>query len=568
MLKKILLFLLVVLLLLGGAAALTYRSFNPAPPAAQAFVNGRVLTMDDQHTIAEAVLVQGRRIQEVGSNEQIRRLLTEETVVHDLRGRTLIPGIIDAHGHFPGSGLSAVGVDLNSPPIHDVVSIDDAMARLRERLPAVSGDAWLIGFGYDDTALAEQRHPTRAELDAVSRKQPILMMHISAHMGVVNTAGLARLGITRDTPDPAGGEIHRDEQGEPDGLLLETAFEPARAEATRFTPLQQLQLTRYAVQEYLQRGVTTAQNGLTLAQHLPGIAIASRLGLIPLRLTLWPDYELGRKFISGELDPARYESDRLEIGAIKLVADGSIQGYTGYLGAPYHQPGDAAKPDDRGYPTLSREELFERVAVVHGAGHQLAIHANGDAAIDLVMDAFAAAQTVRPVFDPRLVLVHAQMLRDDQIQRALKLGITPSFFNAHVYYWGDRHRDIFLGPERAARISPMRSATEAGLRFTLHLDTPVVPMQPGRMLWSAVTRTTSGGKVLGEKERITPLRALRAVTRDAAWQVFQEGNRGTIEAGKWADLVVLRADPLGTPGQLPDLQVERTIIGGVTVFSR
>ena len=253
------------------------------------------------------------------------------------------------------------------------------------------------------------------------------------------------------------------------------------------------------------------------------------------------------------------------MGAVKIVADGSIQGYTGYLSEPYYTPyhGDA---DYRGYPSLSREELFAQVEALHKAGYQLAIHGNGDAAIEDILDAFEAAQKAHPVDDPRMILIHAQMARQDQLARMKKLGVTPSFFTAHTWYWGDRHRDIFLGPERAAQISPSRWAQEYGLHFSSHLDTPVTPMQPLQAVWSQVFRITTGGDVLGPEQRISVMDALRAVTLDAAWQVFQEDNRGSLNPGKYADLVVLSGDILDDPMAMRELQVERTVIGGATIY--
>jgi hypothetical protein len=198
----------------------------------------------------------------------------------------------------------------------------------------------------------------------------------------------------------------------------------------------------------------------------------------------------------------------------------------------------------------------------------LAIHGNGDESIEDILDAFEAAQDAYPREDPRMILVHSQMAREDQVARMKALGVTPSFFSAHTWYWGDRHRDMFIGPERAAVISPARWAQQHGLRFSSHLDTPVVPMQPLQAVWSQVFRQTYGGDVLGPEQRIDVMSALRAVTIDAAWQVFQEDNRGSLEPGKYADLVVLSGNPLDDPMAMRELQVERTLVGGATIYRR
>jgi len=333
-------------------------------------------------------------------------------------------------------------------------------------------------------------------------------------------------------------------------------------------PADAYRLMRAAASEYAAVGVTTAQSGGVSPGLARGLSWFSRLGIIPQRLIVWPmETEFGEALLNGQYDPAQYNTDKLVMGAVKLIADGSIQGYTGYLSEPYFTPyqGDAHY---RGYPAMPREQLFGKVAALHRAGYQIAIHGNGDAAIEDILDAFEAAQQTHPVADPRMILVHAQMARRDQVARMKELGITPSFFTAHTWYWGDRHRTIFLGPERAAVISPSRWAQDYGLRFSSHLDTPVTPMQPLQAVWSMVFRQTSGGDVLGPEHRIGVMDALRAVTIDAAWQVFQEDNRGSLEKGKYADLVVLSRSPLDNPLAMRELDVERTVIGGVTVFRK
>lgn len=562
--------LVVMLALVVGLGVLVRIATRlPEPPAHQVFINGTVLTMDSENRIAEAVSTRGATIEAVGSTEKIMALVGDDTVTVDLRGRTLLPGFIDAHGHFPGSGMFVVSADLNSPPIGTITDMAGVLEAVREEAARRAPGEWVTGWGYDDTLLAEKRHPTRAELDAVSTEHPISIMHISGHMLVANSMALAKVGITADTPDPEGGVIGRREGSrEPNGLLEENARMDVVLATQDMGVMDGYRLFKAAANEYSARGVTTAQSGGTTPGLATALSWTSRLGMVLQRLVVFPfEGEFGEALLNGEYDPADYNTDRLMMGPVKIVGDGSIQGYTGYLSYPYHVPyhGDE---DYRGYPTVSREDLFDKVARLHKAGYQLAIHGNGDQSIEDILDAFEAAQAEHPVADPRLVLIHAQMAREDQVARMQELGVTPSFFTAHTYYWGDRHRDIFMGPERAANISPHGWAQQYGVRDTSHLDTPVVPMEPLQAVWSQVHRQTYGGDVLGPDQRIDVMSALRSVTIDAAWQVFREDDIGSIEPGKLADLVVLSGNPLDDTMKMRDLKVDRTVIGGATVFRR
>jgi len=565
-LKWIAVFLTGLALLIGIAAAWGWAHLNPSPPDVQVWRDGRVITMDEEGAVATAIAMEGQRIVAVGGDEDVAAWLERADAVIELDGRTVVPGFIEAHGHFPGAGLGAVGADLNSPPIGSVSTVDEAVAALQAVDRERPGSGWLIGFGYDDTMLAEKRHLGRADLDRVSTTRPVLAMHISAHMVAANSLALAQFGIDSDTPDPPGGEIEKDSStGEPTGLLLETAGRPMMLEALKFPPLQQVEVVRAAVAIYAEQGFTTVQNGLATEEHLGGLSAGSRVGLIPLRIVAWPADELALEAIANGDDLGKHASDRMHVGAVKFVGDGSIQGYTGFLREPYHVLGPHPS-GYRGYPNIDANTLKDHVKRVHCAGYQVAVHGNGDAAIDQFLDAWEGALEACPREDARPILVHAQVAGPDQLQRMKRLGVTPSFFSAHVYYWGDRHRDIFLGPERAAKISPAGSAVTLGLRFTTHLDTPVVPIDSRLQLWAPVGRETSGGELLGPDERISAERSLRAMTIDAAWQVHLEDEIGSIEPGKLADLVILSKDPLDPSTDLREIEVERTVVGGVTVY--
>jgi predicted amidohydrolase YtcJ len=564
--KKIIKYGLLFVLAIMICAGIVY--YTSLPPKSIVFLNGHVLTMGKNNRVAEAVAVRNGMIEAVGTSGDIKAYIKNDSKIIDLGGKTMIPGIVDAHSHFPGSGLYAAAADLNSPPIGKTLTVNQAVNTIKEIAAETKKGKWVLGFGYDDTLMAEKRYLTREDLDRASTEHPIYVMHVSGHIGMANSLALELAGIDSTSKNPDGGIIRKDgKSGEPLGVLEEHAQYPVQSIAMQFSMIDGLKIVAKGARGYARMGVTTAQCGLADEKMIKGLSFNSRVNLVPLRLVVWPDYSLGLKMISREIDLEKFNTAKFQVGAIKLIADGSIQGYTGYLNRPYHTPFDG---DDqyRGYPTIDRETLTGMISTVHKAGYQLAVHGNGDAAIENIIYAFDKAQRENFQKDPRLILIHAQMTRDDQLNRMKELGITPSFFVAHTYYWGDRHWDIFMGPERAKRMSPCNSAIQKGIPFTIHLDTPVVPMNPMLLVWSAVNRASTGGRIIGEKEKISPIQALRAITIDAAWQIFQEDNRGSIEKGKFADLVVLSGNPLEDPERIRDIEVMETIVGGKTVYQK
>ena len=534
------------------------------------WLNGTVVTMEGDQT-AQAVAVLGDNIVAVGSDAEVGPLAGPQTHVVDLQGRTMTPGFYAAHDHFPGSGRVAVTqVDLNSPPIGAIENMDELVAALRDRARDLPEGQWISGRGYDDTLLAEQRHPTRADLDRASTTHPIYISHTSGHLGVANSLALELAGITRNTPNPEGGVVRKDpDTGEPDGVFEESGGMVSRLVPPP-TPEQTMESYRVAVQDYVEDGVTTAVIAGGGRGTLAGLQRARDAGILTFRIITMmsrgspgqPTAAENGGIISG------FGDTHLKVGAIKIIQDGSNQGYTGYFTEPYHTPfkGD---PDYRGYPRRSRDDLVTMVKELHEAGYQIAIHANGDAAIDDVLYAFREAQREFPRRDARHRIEHCQMVRRDQLDTIAELNLSPSFFVGHVYYWGDRHRDIFMGPDRAAGISALRSSIDRGIRFTVHDDTPVTPVNPLQLVWVGVNRLTKSNQVLGPDERITPLEALRTVTIDAAWQNFEEDIKGSIAPGKLADFVVLSDNPLTVnPTDIRDITVLETIVGGKTVYER
>ena len=559
---------------LSSSALLTAcASTTRAIAVQQIYVGGPILTMNDAQPQVQAVAVAAGRIVAVGTRAQVMALRGPATEVIDLQGRTLIPGLVDPHSHLGGVGLQAISANLLPPPDGGNASIADLQATLRQYLqqspePRTLGVAF--GFGYDDSQLQERRHPTRDELDAVSTQIPIVAIHQSGHFAVLSSAALARAGITAATPNPVGGVIRRRAgSAEPDGVLEENAYFHALPRIMpQLTQAQAIGWLEKAQQLYLQFGYTTVQDGRADPGGVATAIAAAESGKLLVDVVSYPDLlQLGDgAFMRGRYYGRQYHG-HLCIGGVKLTLDGSPQGKTAWLTEAYRVPPEGQPPSYRGYGVMDDAEARVQVAKAVANRWQILVHANGDAAIDQFIQAVRAAGPAVQAQDMRPVLIHGQTLRRDQVAQLKALGIFPSLFPMHTFYWGDWHRESVLGDPRAQNISPTGWVLQAGMRFTSHHDAPVALPSSMRVLDATVNRTTRSGAVLGAEHRVSPWVGLQSQTLWSAYQHFEEASKGSIEAGKLADFVVLSDNPLTVaPQQLAAMRVLQTVKEGRTVY--
>ncbi|MCP4756979.1 MAG: amidohydrolase [Proteobacteria bacterium] len=538
------------------------------------YINGDIVMMDSSNRRCQALATSGDRILAAGSNEELKPLANSETKVIDLDGKTVLPGFIDPHGHFFASCyFNRFFVDLNSPPIGDVNCIDDMLAKLKEEAQTTAPGKWISGFGYDDTIIAEQRHPTRYDLDKVSTDHPIAIRHISGHAVAVNSRAIELGGVTRDTPQPKGGHIQTDPAtGEPLGIFEEmSAIGLVMDFLPDLTPERVEEAVAHGSQRYLGQGVTTAQDGYAFPQFLDIFLGTAKSGHLKNRVHVLPG--ITEELTSYQTTTSGSDlsgNNMVSLGALKIVQDGSIQALTGCLSQPYYTIPDN-RPDlafnYHGYRTNGELELQENVIAMHKKGWQIAIHANGDMAIEDCLNAFEAAQKVYPRNDARHIIIHCQTVREDQLDRIKRLGIIPAFFAVHTYYWGDRHESLFLGPARAHHIDPCRSALQRSIPFTNHNDDFVTPINPLLSIWSATNRISTGGNVIGASQRVPVLEAVKSVTTYAAYQNHEERIKGSLEPGKLADMVLLAENPLDIdPVKIKDIEILATIVGDEVVW--
>ncbi|WP_374346413.1 amidohydrolase [Phenylobacterium sp.] len=563
----------------GRIAAIAVSALALLPVAAQAargadtiYRDATVLTVDDQKPRAQAVAIRDGLIVGVGSDREILARWGQGARIVDLKGKTLVPGFVDGHSHI-GDLVSLWRLpDLSPPPVGATRTIADVQrilgAALAKAAPAPG--KVLLGVGYDDSLLAERRHPSKADLDAVSTSQPICIMHVSGHMARCNSAALTLIGVTRDTPDPVGGHLGRDAQGEPDGVIEENALAFVMKAAPIPTYAQAVQDFAEIQTYYAAQGYTTAQDGATSnAVTFQLLQDGQRDNSLILDIIAYPRWDVIDAAVAKRgLQIGAPFKNHLKFAGVKVIGDGSPQGKTAWLKEPYVHPPHGAPLDYRGFPNVPPADLAKLYDTYLGRGWQVQTHCNGDACIDSVIDALGKAEAAHPgAKDTRPVVIHSQVTRADQLQAYAKLGVFPSFFAEHTYYWGDWHRTETLGPDRAAFISPTAQALKDGVRFSLHSDAPVVPPVAMHVMWSAVNRVTRSGYPLGPDQRLTPMEALRAITLWPAWQQHEETTRGSITVGKQADLVVLEANPLTVEQMsIRNIKVLLTVKSGREIF--
>lgn len=539
----------------------------------QLYFNGDIITMvGEQPQYAQSILVENGKIVFVGDLSKAKKMAPNSQQVN-LDGNTLVPGFIDAHGHAFNAGFQAIVANLLAPSDGNVTDIASLIQSLNQwksnKSDVIDKYQWIVGFGYDDAQLKEQRHPTADDLDKVSTDQPVLVVHQSGHFGVMNHKALELVGYTSKTKDPTGGVIRREKNTQnPNGVLEEMAFfQPLFAIMGKFDQETNEKIALAGVKSYLRFGFTTLQEGRATKEICETWKNLGQQQRLTVDIACYPDIQAQLPYLESQGVQKNY-THHFRIAGAKISLDGSPQARTAWLVKPYAVSPEGQSKEYVGYPAIpDKHKVDQYIATAFKNNWQILAHANGDAALDEYLIALDKATKQYGNNDRRNVAIHAQTARSDQLDKMKELKVIPSFFAMHTYYWGDWHRDITLGKERAYKISPAQTALNKGMIFTQHHDAPVVFPNSTMVLYTAVNRMSRSGDVIGPNERISPYNALRSLTSWAAYQYFEEDSKGTLEQGKLADLVILDKNPLKVdPKKIKDIQVLQTIKEGNVVY--
>jgi predicted amidohydrolase YtcJ len=518
--------------------------------------NGNILTVDDGQPRAQAVAIARGRFLAVGSNEDVRHLAKAGVRQIDLGAKSVTPGFIDAHTHPSYAGIRHLRwVDC------DLRSIADIQRAIRERAAKTPAGQWIIGFKYDDTKTKEGRKLTRDDLDAATTEHPVFIEHRGGHTAYVSSLAFRRTEIPENVADPPGGKFDRDPAGgRLTGGLRENAVEPFRKILpVNFSREEMREGVKLISRMMVRAGVTSVGDAAAIPEDLLAYQDAREAGELSFRVYCFLQYQFLDRMAAAGVRTGLGD-EWIRVGAIKLVCDGSISERTARLSQPY-----IGRPNDFGILVRSEEELYQDARKAHAAGWQIGTHANGDAAIDVMLRIYERLQREMPRRDPRYRLEHCTMVNPVLIHRMRALGVVPTPFSTYVYYHGEKMREY--GAERLDWMFAVRSFLDAGIRVTHASDYPPGPFEPMMALRSEVTRTDSNGNVWGPKQRVTVEEALRVGTVNGAYASFEEDQKGSIAAGKLADLVVLGRDPMRVdPMELIDISIERTMVGGRWVY--
>ncbi|HYE23830.1 MAG TPA: amidohydrolase family protein [Clostridia bacterium] len=545
-------------------ASMTLNAQDKTKTADAIYVNGTFWTGGKASAQEEAMAVRGDRIVAVGRRADIERMKTRDTVVVDLGGKFVMPGFNDAHLHLAGGGFEKLLVDLVGTK-----SLGEMKQRIAERAKSEAAGAWLLGRGWDHTKWTEQVLPSRQDLDAVTGDRPAFFVRVDGHIGVANTAGLRAVGITRETKDPEGGKIDRDENGEPTGILRESAKEFMESKLPKPTPAQRRKAIELALAEAARWGITSVQDNSTWDDFLVYEDL-QREGRLTLRITEWLPFEAPLATLQQHRAHHPATDTMLHTGMLKGYMDGSLGSRTAVLLAPY-----ADDHDNRGLPQFEAAKLNELARERAAAGFQLGFHAIGDGGAEMALNAFAEAERYarergaqkKTAAEFRFRIEHDQVIAPEQIKRFRELGVIASVQPNHLLTdmnWAESR----IGPERARSSYPWREFLMNGVPLAFGTDYPVEPITPFRGLYAAVTRKNEAGtKSYYPEQKLTIEEALAAYTTGAAYAEFAEKEKGALRPGMLADFVVLDRDLTKVkPEEILEAKVLRTVVGGKTVY--
>ena len=530
-------------------------------------VGGRILTMDSRSSVAEALAVRDGRILAVGSDAAVRPMAGPQTRVIDLAGKTVVPGLIDTHAHFGAAGLGDYVVNLGPAK-----SVAGALELLKAFVARKKPGEWIITGGWHPPSqLAEKRYLTRQEIDSVAPNNPVYLRTVG-HFAMANSLALQKAGIDKTSPNPSGGSFEKDTSGELTGVLVETAIPLVENLVPPFTEDEEIRQYKIAEGVLNSYGITSVVEGATSARDtrtLQKIALSNaatlRVGLMyrpepPAELSAWEAIMSGSGATSG------FGDDWLKFGGIKIFYDGGMTLRTAMMRDVYPDSHD----NYRGIAQQTPERLKQLVSIANKSNWRVGVHVVGDLGVDQVLDAFEAADKEKSIRDRRFILIHASLIRPEQMDRARALGVRVDFQN--VFMW-DKAATVerFLGKATADRALPTKTLIDRmGLdNLGAGTDFPVNPINPFLNIYIMVTRKDPNGNVYGASEAISREQALRLYTSAASRYMFDEGRKGTLEAGKLADLAVLSADIMSIPDdQIRDIKADMTMVGGKVVFQR
>lgn len=534
---------------LGGFALLPFAAKEPD----LILYNGQFWTVDDYKPRAQAVAIAGGRFTAVGSNDDVLALAAGNAKKIDLGMKSVMPGFIDAHAHPAGSGVSHLRM-----AACDLPTIAEVLSTLKQRASKTASGEWVLGFLYDDS---KTEHPlTRHDLDAAIPDHPVLVHHRGGHTGFANSLAFKAAGVTEKTPDPPGGKFDHDASGRLDGRVADAALETLeKAVHVPEDPEAGREGVALISRMMTSKGVSSAADADASLGNLQAYRDARDAGELRMRVYSMMNVGALDRLISQEVCTGTGD-EWVRVGAVKQFADGSISERTARLSQPY-----IGMPGYFGLFLSSEEELYEHGRKAHAAGWQLATHANGDVAIDRTLRVYERIQQELPRKDPRYRIEHCTLISDSLVQRMKALGAVPVPFSCYVYFHGEKMH--FYGQDRLQHMFAMRSFLDVGLRPADSSDYTASPFDPMMWLQSQITRTDSQGQVWGANQRISLEQAIRCGTINGAYASFEERLKGSITAGKLADLVVLGRDPFREdPGSLSKIPVERTMVGGHWVY--